>query len=89
MVFDLGDRRKRYLDDLAVSAFHLHAGSSECLGGFHASDNAAHAQTVNRYDLDIVFAVQRLKCRKCFSNFHDYPFSKFDFFGGSRPLLKL
>ena len=76
VVFNLGDRRKGYLDDLAVRALYLHAGGGECLGGLHAPDNAPHALTVNRHDLDIVFAVQRLKGRKCFCDFHVYLFSE-------------
>ncbi len=57
VVFDFGDRGKRYLDDLAIGAFYLHAWSGECLSGFHAPDNAPHALAVKRYDLNIVFAV--------------------------------
>ena len=75
MVFNFGDRRKRYFDDLAVSAFYLDAWGGECLSGFHAPDNASHALAIKSYDLNIVFAVQRLKGRKCFSNFHDDLFS--------------
>jgi hypothetical protein len=76
VILDLGDRRKRYFDDLAVGAFYLHTWSGECLGGLHASDNAPHALAVNRYDLNIVFPVERLKGRKCFSDFHVYLFSE-------------
>jgi len=76
VVFDFGDRRKRYLDDLAIGAFYLHAWSGECLSGFHAPDNAPHTLAVNRHDLNIVFAVQRLKGRKCFRDFHVSLFSK-------------
>lgn len=76
VVFNLGDRRKGYLDDLAVRALYLHAGGGECLSGLHAPDNAPHALAVNRHDLDIVFAVQRLKGRKCFCDFHVYLFSE-------------
>lgn len=76
MVFNLGDRGKGYLDDLAVRAFYLHAWGGEGLSGLHAPDNAPHALSVNRHDLDIVFAVQRLKGRKCFCDFHVYLFSE-------------
>jgi hypothetical protein len=76
VIFDFGDRRKRYLDNLAIGAFYLDAWSRECLSGFHAPDNAADALAVNRYDLNIVFAVQRLKCRKCLCDFHVYLFSE-------------
>jgi hypothetical protein len=75
MVFDFGDRRERYFDDLAVGTFDLDAGSGEGLSGFHASHNTPHALPVKRYDLNIVFAVQRLKGRKCFGDFHVYLFS--------------
>jgi hypothetical protein len=73
MVFDFGDRGEGYLNDLAISAFYLYARGCECLSGFHAPDDAPHALAINSYNFDIVFAVQRLKSRKCFSDFHDYP----------------
>ncbi len=76
VVFNLGDRRKGYFDDLAVRAFYFHAGGGECLSGLHAPDNAPHALAINRHDLDIVLAVQRLKGRKCFCDFHVYLFSE-------------
>jgi hypothetical protein len=76
VVFDFGDRRKRYLDDLAIGAFYLHAWSGECLSGFHASDHTPHALAINRHDLNIVFAVERLKGRKCFRDFHVSLFSE-------------
>ena len=57
MVFDFGDRGKRYLNDLAISAFDLDARGCECLSGFHAADKAPHALTIYSYNLDIVFAV--------------------------------
>lgn len=75
MVFDFGDRRERYLDDLAVGAFYLDARSGEGLSSFHASHNTPYALPVKRYDLNIVLAVQRLKGRKCFGDFHVYLFS--------------
>src|SRR6266850_3645143 len=74
VVFNLGDGRKGYLDDLAVRAFYLHARGSECLSGLHAPDNAPHALSVNRHDLDIVFAVQWLQGCECFCDFHVYLF---------------
>lgn len=76
VVFNLGDRRKGYFDDLAVRALYLHAGRGECLSGLHAPDNAPHALAVNSHDFDIVLAVQRLKGRKCFCDFHVYLFSE-------------
>ena len=89
VVFDLGDRRKGYLDYLAVRAFYLHARGGECLSGLHAPDNAPHALTVNRHDLDIVLAVQRLKGRKCFCDFHVYLFSEVPNPFGTQTLLIL
>ena len=76
VVFNLGDRRKGYFDDLAVRALYFHAGRGECLSGLHAPDNASHALAINRHYLDIVLAVKRLKGRKCFCDFHDYLFSE-------------
>ena len=57
IVFDFSDLRKRYLNDVAVRAFHLDAWSGECLSGFHAPNNTPHALAVGRYNLDVVFAV--------------------------------
>jgi len=74
VVFNLGDRGKGYLYDLAVRAFYLYAWGGECLSGFHAPDNAPHALSVNSHDLDIVFAVQWLKGCECFCDFHVYLF---------------
>ncbi len=89
VVFNLGDRRKGYLDDLAVRAFYLHAWGGEGLSGFHAPDNAPHALAVKRHDLDIVFAVQRLKGRKCFCDFHVYLFSEVQNAFGTQTFLIL
>ena len=89
VVFNLGDRRKGYFDDLAVRALYLHAGRGECLSGLHAPDNAPHALAVNRDDLDIVFTVQRLKGRKCFCDFHVYLFSEVQNPFGTQTLLIL
>ena len=74
MIFDFSDRRERNLNYFAISALYLHAGSSEGLSGFHASDDAPHALAVNRYNLNIIFAIKRLKGRKCFGYFHVYLF---------------
>lgn len=84
MVLDLGNSGKRYLNDLAISAFYLDAWGCECLSGFHAPDNAPHALAINSYNLDIVFAVKRLQGRKCFSDFHDYPSEVRPFRGAER-----
>src|SRR6266536_4346193 len=72
MIFDLSDRRKRYLDDLAALSFHLDTRSSQSLRGFHTPNDAANPPAVEGDDLDVVFPVKRLKCRKCFSDFHSF-----------------
>jgi len=72
MIFDLGDRRKRYFDDLAARTLHLDTRSGQSLCGFHAPNNAANATAVEGNDLNVVFPVKRLECRKCFSDFHSY-----------------
>lgn len=72
MVFDFGDRRKRYFDDLTARTFHLDTRSGQSLCGFHAPDDAANAPAVEGDDLNVVFPVERLEGRKCFSDFHSY-----------------
>ena len=72
MIFDLGDRRKRYLDDLTTRTFHLDTRSGQSLCGFHALNDAANAPTIQGHDLNVVFPIKRLECRKCFSDFHGY-----------------
>lgn len=70
VILDLGDRRKRYLHYLPVRAFHLDAGSCESLSGFHAANDAPHALAIHRYNLNIIFSVQRLQGCEGFSYFH-------------------
>jgi hypothetical protein len=70
MILNLGNRRKRDFDDLAVGAFHLYAGSGECLGRFHAANDTPDSLAVNRDNLNIAFAVQRLQGCECFGHFH-------------------
>jgi len=70
MVLDLGDRGKWYLHYLTISAFHLDARGGECLGGFHAANDAPNALAIDRYNLNIVFAVQRLQRGEGFGYFH-------------------
>lgn len=84
MIFDFSNQRKRDFDDLAACAFHLDAWSCECLSCFHAADDAADAETVNRYDLNIIFPVKRLKGRQGFCDFHVYLFPR-----SSDPLAEL
>jgi hypothetical protein len=73
VVFNLGDRRKRYFDYLTVCAFYLDAGSCEGLSGFHAANNAPHALSIHRYNLNVVFAVERPQGSECFSDFQVIP----------------
>jgi hypothetical protein len=73
MVFDFRDGRKRDFHYLTISAFHLHAGSGECLSGFHAANDAPHTLTIHRYNFNIALAVKRLKGSKCLGNFHVMP----------------
>lgn len=67
-----GNTRKRNLDNLTICAFNLHAWRCQRLRSFHAADDAAHALSIGRNDLDIIFAVQGLKGRKGLGYFHDY-----------------
>jgi hypothetical protein len=60
VILDLSDRRKRYLDDLAVRAFHLDAWGCESLSGFHATNDAPYTLAINCNNLNIIFTVKRL-----------------------------
>jgi len=71
VVFDLGYRRKRYLNDLAICNFDLYAGSCEGLGGFHASNCASHAPAVGSNNLHIVLPIKWLQRRECLGDFHN------------------
>ncbi len=71
VVFDLRNRRERYLHDLAICNLHLYAGSGEGLGSFHAANCATHAPAVGRYNLYIVLAIKRLQSCECLGNFHN------------------
>ena len=71
MIFDLCNRRKRDLHDLAICNLDLYAGSSEGLGGFHAPNCATHAPAVSRNNLYIVLPIQGLQSRECLSDFHN------------------
>src|SRR6476620_5456730 len=73
MVFDFRDGRKRDFYYLTVSAFHLHAGSGECLSGFHAANDAPHTLSIHRNNFNIALAVKRLKGSKCLGNIHVMP----------------
>jgi hypothetical protein len=70
VILDLSYRGKRYLDYLAVRAFHLDAWGCECLGGLHAANDATHAFASNCNNLNIIFTVKRLQRREGFSYFH-------------------
>jgi hypothetical protein len=60
VVFDFCDGRKRYFNDLAVWAFHLHTRRSQCLCSFHAADSAANSFAIHRNNLNVSFTVKRL-----------------------------
>ena len=62
VIFDLGDIRETYLYDFAVGAFDFDTWGSEGLSGFHATNHAAHAFSIGRNNLNIVFSVKRLQC---------------------------
>jgi hypothetical protein len=76
MVFDFSDRGKGYLDDVAIRAFNLHARSRQGLRSFHASHNASDATSVERDNLDVVFAIERLESGESLGDFHScyFPF---------------
>ncbi len=69
-MFDFGDRREGDLHDLAVGAFHLHAGCGERLGGFHTFNCSAHSAAISCNNLDVVFTVKRLQRCECLGYFH-------------------
>ena len=62
VIFDLGDVGKGYFNEFAIGALNFYAGSSECLGRFHAPHDTSDTPAVNHDDLDIVFTVERLQC---------------------------
>jgi hypothetical protein len=70
VVYDFGDSGEGDFDYLAVGALDLDARRGQCLSGFHAADDAAHAVTVRCYDLDVVFAVERAQGCEGFGDFH-------------------
>lgn len=70
MIFDLSDRRERYLYYLTVGALDLYAGSREGLGGFHAANCAADAPAVSGDDLYVVFAIEWLQGCERFCYLH-------------------
>ncbi len=70
VVSDLGDRWKWDLYYFAIGALDFDAGSRQCLSGLHAANSATHSLSVDRNDLNVIFAVQRLEGRKSFSYFH-------------------
>ncbi len=69
MIFDLGDRRERDLDDLSIRDLNLYAGCGESLGGFHTSNCSAHAPAVGCDDLHVIFAVKWLQGCERFGDF--------------------
>ena len=73
MVFDFRDGWKGDLHKVAVRAFDLYAWRRQGLGRFHAAHRSSYSPAIERNDLDIVLAVERLECRQCFRNFHVHP----------------
>lgn len=57
------------LDDVAIRTFHFDARRGECLRSFQAVNGAADSSSVNGENLDVWFAVKRLKCRQGFRHF--------------------
>jgi hypothetical protein len=65
------DAGKSDLNYFAVGTLDLDARCGQCLRSLHAANNAPDALTVDGDDLDVIFAVKRLKGRKGLGNFHD------------------
>lgn len=61
MIFDLGDRRERNLDDLSIRDLNLYTGRREGLGGLHTANCSAHAPAVGGNNLNVIFAVKWLQ----------------------------
>lgn len=70
MIDDLYDRGKWYLYHLAIGTLDFHTGRGQRLRSLHAAHDAAHPVPVPRNDLNIAFAVERLKRRQSFGDFH-------------------
>ena len=70
VILDLGNGRKRYLDDFPTRTLYFYAGRGQGLRRFHALHDTPDPLTIYRDDLDVVFAVKRLQGRQGFSYFH-------------------
>jgi len=70
MILNLRNCREWYFDYLSIRTLNLYAGSGECLGGFHALNCAAHTPSVDRDDLNVIFAVKWLQSCQCLGYFH-------------------
>jgi len=81
------DAGKSDLNYFAVGTLDLDARGGQCLRSLHAANNAPDALTVDGDDLDVIFAVKRLKGRKGLGNFHDYQYS-FQRFSKLAPSLR-
>ena len=57
MVFDFCDGGKGYFYNFPIRTFHLDAGGGERLRRLHAANDAPNTLAVERYNLNIVFAV--------------------------------
>jgi hypothetical protein len=57
-------------DDPAIGSLHLEGWRRQSLCCFHATDDSAHACSIQRDDLDVVFAEERLQGCEGFCNFH-------------------
>ena len=75
VIDDFDNGRKRHFHDLTVSAFDFNAGRCERVRSLHAADDAAHTNSLRRYDFDISLVVQRLQRCQCFCYFHDFSVS--------------
>jgi hypothetical protein len=90
VIFDLGDSREWDFYNLATGGFDLHAGSGECLRGFHAAHDAPDTTAIDRDYLDIVLTVQGLQCSESFCDFHSYrPFCSFVSLGETFEILHI
>ena len=80
VILDFSDRRERDFDDRTVGTEHFDARGSKRLSGFHTPNRPSDSPPISRDDLYVIFTVQGLKCRECFSYFH--------FAGSSRPMMR-
>jgi len=70
MVLDFSNGWKGNLDDFPVGALNLNTGRGQCLGCFHAANFPPHAPAISSDYFDIALAVEGLKGRERFTDFH-------------------